>query len=392
VSEPAPNVSAVSASSAVKSPHGDRAQLALDTILQRPTRGVASWLIHVLEHAQIDRLAGRPPGSYDRDPEATYLAFQHRVGTCLLDQYIPFNPMDMGDHGFQGQRSATTGVERIERDGMLIDSPEAAVEHLERVEFPRLRAEIAAFDEDARVREILDEERRVQALLGPDILKSGYSFVKFPGFAYGRYGYVNYFSAYALYPDVIERHFALQADWAALQNRAAARAYVEGRLPPLFRLDHDMADSRGTLADIRSLDRLWFPHFARAIEPMVKTPVRMIWHCDGNLMAMVPRLLDCGVRGFQGFQYEDGMDYEAICRMKTREGEPLIIVGGVSVTRTLPFGSPADVKREMAWLVKYGPPVGLFLGGSSSIAPGVPPATLDALVEGLRYYREHGRG
>jgi uroporphyrinogen decarboxylase len=103
----------------------------------------------------------------------------------------------------------------------------------------------------------------------------------------------------------------------------------------------------GTLMSPRTLDRLWLPHFARALEPMLKTDVRMIWHCDGNLMQMVPRLVDAGVRGFQGFQYEDGMDYERICAMKTRDGDPLVIIGGVSVTRTLPFGTPADVKRSL---------------------------------------------
>ena len=117
----------------------------------------------------------------------------------------------------------------------------------------------------------------------------------------------------------------------------------------------------------------------------------MIWHCDGNLMDLVPRLLDVGIRGFQGFQYEDGMDYEKICKMKTKDGEPLVIVGGVSVTRTLPMGTPSDVKREIDWLVDNGPETGLFLAGSSSIAPGVPWENIQTMVEGLRYYREHGR-
>ena len=49
------------------------------------------------------------------------------------------------------------------------------------------------------------------------------------------------------------------------------------------------------------------------------------------------------------------------------------------------------VKREMQWLVKYGPKQGLFLGGSSSIAPGVPWDNLKTLVDGFRYYRDHGR-
>jgi hypothetical protein len=152
-----------------------------------------------------------------------------------------------------------------------------------------------------------------------------------------------------------------------------------------------MADSRGTLVRIEVLDRIWFPHFSRSLQPLLKTPVRLIWHCDGNLMAMVPRLLDAGLHGFQGFQYEDGMDYPAICRMRTREGEALIIKAGVSVTRTLPLGTPADVRRELEWLVRNGPPSGLFLGASSSIAPGVPWENLATLIEGLRYYRTVGR-
>ena len=371
----------------------DNARLALDTIRQRPARGIPSWLLHVMEHRHIERLAGAQPGDYRRDPDGVYLAFQRAIGTCLLDQYLAGNPLTMGERGFEAaQHGATTGAERIVCDSILIDSPEAVVDHLERVEFPRLRRRIADFDADARVRAILEGERSMQAMLGPSILKGPYGIVEFPAFAYGTYGYASYFMAYALYPEVMERHFALQADAALLNNEAVARAFVEGGLPPLYRLDHDMADSRGTLVHIRTLERMWFPHFARCLEPLLKAGVKLIWHCDGNLMQMVPRLLEAGLHGFQGFQYEDGMDYERICAMKTRDGAPLIIIAGVSVTRTLPMGTPGDVRRELSWLVETGPRVGLFLGGSSSITPGVPWANLECLAEGLRYYREHGRG
>ena len=366
----------------------DNAQLALDTILQRPTRGIATWLVHIMEHSIIERLAGAQPGDYRKDPTRVYLAMQRAVGACMIDQYIPDNPLSMGDEGFEGEaKSATTGAERIVLDGIEISSPEAVVEHLERIEFPRLRKAIAEFDEGRRAAEILKHEAAVQAQLGPDILKAPYGVVRFPCFRYGAYGYAGYFMAYALYPEVMERDFALQADLALLHNRAAARAYVEGRLPPLCRLDHDMADSRGTLVDVRSLDRLWFPHFARCIEPLLKADVRLVWHCDGNLMAMVPRLLEVGLGGFQGFQYECGMDYERICRMKAKDSSDLLIIAGVSVSTTLPYGTPADVRRELRRLVDAGPRTGLFLGGSSSITPGVPWENLQALVEGLTYYR-----
>ena len=371
----------------------ENAQLALDTILQKPVKGIPIWLINPMEHRIIDRLAGEPEGTYRRAYEPTYLKMLRAASCCLMDQYIPDNPLSMGSHGYESDtaRGATTGVEEIVRDGITIDSPEAVVEHMEKVVFPQLRKAAAEFDEDRRVRDIIDGERRIQRAIGPTMLKAPYGCAGFPGLAYGTYGYVNYFMAYALYPEVMEQHFSLQADCCAKWNRATARAYREGNLPPLLRLDHDMADSRGTLVDIKSLDKIWFPHFARSLEPMLKTDVRMIWHCDGNLSRMVPRLLECGLRGFQGFQYEDGMDYERICRMKDREGRDLVIIAGVSVTRTLPHGKSADVKREMEWLVRNGPRTGLFLGGSSSIAPGVPWENMKALVDGFAYYREHGR-
>ncbi len=150
-------------------------------------------------------------------------------------------------------------------------------------------------------------------------------------------------------------------------------------------------DSRGTLVSIRSLDEIWLPQFARAIQPFLDAGIRLVWLCDGNLMQMVPRLIECGIGGFQGFQYEDGMDYERICRMTDGDGNGLFIIAGVSVTRTLPFGTVADVRTEMRWLVDNGPSVGLMLGPSSSIAPGVPHENLLAFVEGLHYYRQHGR-
>ena len=77
--------------------------------------------------------------------------------------------------------------------------------------------------------------------------------------------------------------------------------------------------------------------------------------------------------------------------MKTKAGQDLLIVAGVSVTQTLPNGTPADVKEELEWLVAKGPKTGLFLGASSSITPGVPWDNLKTLVDGLNYYRTHGR-
>lgn len=376
---------------------GEGARLAMDALAMKPAAGIPSWMFHTLDVRFLEARSGHAPGSFRDDYHQVYLDFQRGVGTCMIDQYIPDNPLCMGDQGYGSEtpHAATTGAGTVSLDGIVIDAPEAVAEHLERVVFPALEAEIAATgpDDPAAVRALIEQERDTQALFGPDVLKVPYEgFKVFPYLRYTTYGYANYFMAYLMFPELMDKDFSLQADLAVKLNARAARAIVEGDLPKAIRLDHDMADSRGTLVDVRSLDRLWFPHFARAIQPFLDAGIRLLWHCDGNLMEMVPRLIEAGLGGFQGFQYEDGMDYERICAMRTRDGDALMIWAGVSVTTTLPHGRPEDVRRELKWLVEHGPETGLFLGGSSSITPGVPWENLDALIEGLAHYRRHGRG
>ena len=375
----------------------ERARLARDTLAMKPTRGIPTGNVFVMDISFMERLTGREPGDYARDPEGVYTVFQDLAGACFVDQFIPRNPLTMGQDGYEAsaERGATTGAETVVLDGMEICSPEDVVEHMERFVFPERARQIESFGPgaDTLVAERIAGECAVQERLGMNLLKGPYGgFQYFPYLGYMRYGYANYFMAFALYPEVMERDFAQQADLAVLLNGVAARAIIEGGLPRQVRLDHDMADSRGPLVDVCALDRLWFPHFARSIRPLLEAGIRLLWHCDGNLMSMVPRLIEAGVSGFQGFQYEDGMDYEAISRMTDRRGGPLFIWAGVSVTRTLPFGDRRDVAQELKWLVDNGPERGLLLGVSSSVTPGTKRENILALIEGLRHYREHGRG
>jgi len=222
------------------------AQLALDTIAMRPTCGIPSWVINDMQWSHLDDLSGTPPGSYEKDPVRVYREFQLAAGCCFIDQWIPDNPLSIRAQGYEdGGGGATTGAHEIVCDGIVIDSPEAVVEHMEKFMFPGLlnwKRDLEA-NPDADVSKRIAGEVEVQDLFGMNMLKGPYGgFFTFPGFAYYTYGYANYFMAYALYPEVIERGFKLHADAAEVFNRIAARAIVEGGLPKLLRLDHDMAD------------------------------------------------------------------------------------------------------------------------------------------------------
>jgi len=375
---------------------GENAQLAVDTLEHKPTKGIPNMSMNVMDWGLLEEVSGHAPGEYQEKPDEVYRDFQLACGACKNDQWIPRNPLSMTSQGYDSdtERKPTTGAEEIVVDGMTIDSPEAVAEHIEKFVFPGLAksADETYPNDEAVIEKLIQGEVDVQNYFGMNMLKIPYhGFKHFSSLAYGRYGYANYFMAYALFPELMEKSFSLQADVAAKRNKQAATAIVRGKLPRLLRLDHDMADSRGTLVDIKSLDEIWFPHFARSIKPLLDAGIRLIWHCDGNLMQMVPRLIECGLCGFQGFQYEDGMDYERICKMTDNDGNPLTIWAGVSVTTTLPHGTKDDVKKQLKWLVNNGPKTGLMLGASSSVAPSTNRGNVKTLIEGLKHYRENGR-
>jgi len=368
------------------------AQLAFDTLQRKETKGIPTGLVHIMEHSVIERLACAAAGEYVKDPSGVYFRMLENIGVNMVDQMLADNPLSMGEKGYEGGGGgATTGGVTV-IDGHVIHTPEDCVEYIENIDFPSLEQKIKTFDERQAIQEVISFESQAQRILGSDILKTGHGLMTFPHLEYYRYGYENYLMAYVLYPEVINHLFRLQADYAVLKNQAIVKAYQNAGLPLYHRLDHDMADSRGLLVSLQSLKNNWTEQFARSIKPAVDADFALLWHCDGNLMELTPDLLEAGVNGFQGFQYEDGMDYVKICKMKDKKGRSMIIQAGVSVTRELPLGKPEDVKQQLRFLVENGPKTGLFLSMSSTCTPGTPWKNIDTAIQGFKYYREHGRG
>jgi uroporphyrinogen decarboxylase len=77
--------------------------------------------------------------------------------------------------------------------------------------------------------------------------------------------------------------------------------------------------------------------------------------------------------------------------MKTRYGETLCFEGGVSVQKTLPFGTPEQVQEEVQHLVTtLGKNGGYILGPSHVIQAGTPPENIFSMFETARTFYPHG--
>ncbi len=73
----------------------DRARLVMDVLGGNPTEGIPIWIINPMEWRMIDRLAGVPEGTYVADPVSTYRKMLENSGVCMVDQWIPDNPLSI---------------------------------------------------------------------------------------------------------------------------------------------------------------------------------------------------------------------------------------------------------------------------------------------------------
>ena len=154
----------------------------------------------------------------------------------------------------------------------------------------------------------------------------------------GYFGGENCFLALALYPEAMERFFERSGEAVFLRDTAVAKAVVDHGLPRVMWLGQDACDERGPVIAPEKLNEIYIRHVKRSPEPLKHAGTRILWHSDGNIMPIVPYLLDAGADGFQGLQetIETRIDVAAWRELKTREGRPPVIVGSVSSVTTMP--------------------------------------------------------
>ena len=206
---------------------------------------------------------------------------------------------------------------------------------------------------------------------------------------YNEWGYTAYLMAMALYPEHIQRYYHFTATQAYWQNIAIVEAVRKYELANFVYSGQDICTNRGPICSVKKLNQLYFPELKRAIRPLIENDIRIIWHCDGNIMPIVDPLINLGISGLQGFQEENGVPYEQVVQLKSIWEKPLIIWGCVSVTTTLPFGSIEDVKTAIRRSYQLaGPGRGFCLAATSSIMPEVSDGNIETFYS---YGKTFGR-
>jgi uroporphyrinogen decarboxylase len=156
-------------------------------------------------------------------------------------------------------------------------------------------------------------------------------------------------------------------------------AAAEGQIDLVFTAD-DIGGQEGLLMSLPMWEEHIKPYHTRLNQVIHEFGAKVIYHSDGSIMEAVPGLIDMGIDILQALQFDaKGMDPVAL---KDLYGDRLCFEGGISVQRTLPFGTPeevaAEVRERVAVLGRGG---GYILGPSHAIQAGTPPENIVAMFD-----------
>ena len=154
---------------------------------------------------------------------------------------------------------------------------------------------------------------------------------------------------------------------------------ADGGIDLIFTAD-DIGQQQGLLMSLDTWREHIKPHHQRLNRMVHSWNTRVIYHTDGAIMAAVDDLIDMGIDVLEALQFDaDGMDPVLL---KEKYGDRLCFHGGISVQSTLPFGTPDDVRREVAQRIAVlGAGGGYILAPSHAIQAGTLPENVLAFFQ-----------
>ena len=345
---------------------------ALRTLRFETTDCVATWGGWIVSAGFFEYVTGR---CFWDDPRSVAIEAYRKLEVDMLLQgmYLPASPDEWRKHTTE----VIDGAQKFR-------SAEDVVAYVESLPAPDTLAR--GFDLGSQLDSVQSAYVKLQEELGSDMFcLPSCGTARFTW--YSEFGYESYLTAMGLFPDTMRKLFEHSAEAARLANTARAELVKDKELPPFFFTGQDICGGRGPMVSPEMLRSLYYPNVRHALAPLVEIGAEIIWHSDGYIIPMVDDLIACGVSGFQGFQEHTGFDVGDIAKRTLRSGRKPFLLAGLSVDKTLPRGTVADVERDVERIIDTaGPGGGLAIGTANTAGPDCPSENLAALFRHVHEY------
>jgi len=147
-------------------------------------------------------------------------------------------------------------------------------------------------------------------------------------------------------PDFVEELFDRQSQ-IALRNLETLHGIVGDLLDVVVVCGTDFGTQNSQFCSGETFDRLWGPYYRRMNDWIhAHTPWKTFKHSCGAVDPLIPRFIEAGFDILNPVQCSaEGMDPR---HLKTAHGDRITFWGGgVNTQKTLPFGTPEEVRAEV---------------------------------------------
>ncbi len=182
----------------------------------------------------------------------------------------------------------------------------------------------------------------------------------------------------ALYPEIV--HYCLDKLFdLAYENTQRIYEQIPGQVMISY-VAEDMGGQNGLMFSPAQIHEFLLPRMKRIIDLAHEAGAYVFHHNDGNCRAIVPAMVEEGIDVLNPIQWRcKGMDRAGL---KSDFGERIVLHGAMDNQYTLPFGTVAEVRREVEDNLRIlGAGGGYILAPCHNIQPLTPAENVVAMYE-----------
>lgn len=197
-----------------------------------------------------------------------------------------------------------------------------------------------------------------------------------------------WYMATAIYQDYLQEVFEKQVD-IALVNLEKIHAVLGDTIGLAYVCGNDFGTQNGPFCSVDTFRELYAPHYKR-INSWIheNTNWKTFKHSCGSILPLIPEMIDAGFDIINPVQWTaNNMDPR---QLKAEFGKHIVFWGGgVDTQKTLPFGTPDQVRQEVLKMCEIFSGNGGFVFNTvHNILANTPIENLVAMIEALKEFNK----
>jgi len=175
-------------------------------------------------------------------------------------------------------------------------------------------------------------------------------------------------------PEVVQHLVQVCTDFAIITGKRLAHAGADALL-----IADDLGHKTGPFLSLEHFRRFVLPELRREVNELKGLGVPVLLHSDGDINSYLEDLVDAGIDGLNPLQRTANMDLASV---KAHYGDRITLIGNIDASRTLPYGTAAQIEREVIEALRVAAPGGRYvLSTDHSLHGGIPVQNVMTMIE-----------